>query len=216
MTDKNLRFAKLLVLVNAAVPGALLAWDAVHHHLGANPVNFAILTTGMSALIFLMLTLAVTPLRKISGWNWIIFSRRTLGLYAFFYALAHFLIFFSLDRQLNISSTLSEMVKRKYLLVGATGLLVMVPLAVTSTNAMIKRLGGKRWRALHRLAYVAGIAGVIHFYMQVKADVRRPLAFAALLTFLLGYRLVGYLKRPKPAPATASAKPAIPTPARRD
>ena len=216
MTEKNLRFAKLLVLVNAAVPGLLLAWDAFHHRLGANPVNFAILTTGMSALIFLMLTLAVTPVRKISGWNWIIFSRRTLGLYAFFYALAHFLIFFTLDRQLNVSSTLSEMVKRKYLLVGATGLLVMVPLAVTSTNAMIKRLGGKRWRALHRLAYVAAVAGVIHFYMLVKADVRRPLAFAALLTLLLGYRLIVYLKRPKPAPAPASAKPAIPTAARRD
>ena len=210
MTEKNLRFAKLLVLVNAAVPGVLLAWDAAHHRLGANPVNFAILTTGMSALIFLMLTMAVTPLRKISGWNWIIFSRRTLGLYAFFYALAHFLIFFSLDRSFSVSSTLSEMVKRKYLLVGATGLLVMVPLAVTSTNAMIKRLGGKRWRALHRIAYVAAIAGVIHFYMQVKADVRRPLLFAAVLTILLGYRLMVYIQRPKPATATANTKPAMP------
>lgn len=216
MTEKNLRFAKLLVLVNAAVPGVLLAWDAMHHRLGANPVNFAILTTGMSALIFLMLTLAVTPLRKISGWNWIIFSRRTLGLYAFFYALAHFLIFFTFDRRLSISSTLSEILQRAYLRVGAIGLLVMVPLAVTSTNAMIKRLGGKRWRELHRFAYVAGIAGVIHFYMQVKADIRRPLAFAALLTLLLGYRLVVYFKRPKPAPAAASAKPAIPTAVHRD
>ena len=216
MTEKNLRFAKLLVLVNAAVPGLLLAWDAAHHQLGANPVNFAILTTGMLALVFLMLTLAVTPLRKISGWNWIIFSRRTLGLYAFFYALAHFLIFFSLDRSFSISSTLSEMVKRKYLIVGATGLFVMVPLAVTSTNAMIKRLGGKRWRALHRLAYVAAIAGVIHFYMQTKADVRRPRAFAAVLIVLLGYRLVVYWQRPKPVAATAATKPAIPSEARRD
>jgi DMSO/TMAO reductase YedYZ heme-binding membrane subunit len=209
MTEKNLRFAKLLVLINAAVPGALLVWDALHHQLGANPANFAILTTGMLALIFLMLTLAVTPLRKISGWNWIIFSRRTLGLYAFFYALAHFLIFFSLDRGFSVSSTLSEMVKRKYLVFGATALVVMVPLAVTSTNAMIKRLGGKRWRALHRLVYVAAIAAVIHFYMQVKADIRRPLLFAALLAILLGYRLVVFFQRPKPVAATANAKPAI-------
>src|SRR4051812_26057226 len=216
MTEKNLRFAKLLVLVNAAVPGCLLAWDAMHHQLGANPVNFAILTTGMSALIFLMLTLAVTPVRKISGWNWIIFSRRTLGLYAFFYALAHFLIFFTLDRRMSVSSTLSEILQRSYLRVGAIGLIVMVPLAVTSTNAMIKRLGGKRWRELHRLAYVAGIAGVIHFYMQVKADVRRPLAFAVILSLLLGYRLVVYLRKPKPVAVTASPKPAIPTEARRD
>jgi sulfoxide reductase heme-binding subunit YedZ len=192
MKEDDLRFARLLVLVNAGVPAALLGWDAWHHTLGANPVNFAILTTGMLTLIFLMLTLAVTPLRKITGLNWIIFSRRTLGLYAFFYASLHFLIFFGLDRSFSIPDTLSEMIKRKYLLVGITGLLVMVPLAVTSTNAMIKRLGGKRWRALHRLAYVAAIAGVIHFYMQVKADERRPLAFAAVLTILLGYRLVDH------------------------
>src|SRR5450755_5082061 len=116
MKDSDLRFAKLLVLVNCAVPATLLGWDAWHHKLGANPVNFAILTTGILALTFLMLTLAVTPLRKITGLNWIIFSRRTLGLYAFFYASLHFLIFFSLDRGFSVSSTLSEMIKRKYLI----------------------------------------------------------------------------------------------------
>ena len=196
MKDSDLRFAKLLVLVNAAVPATLLGWDAWQHRLGANPVNFAILTTGMLALIFLLLTLLVTPLRKITGLNWLIFSRRTLGLYAFFYASLHFLIFFSLDRGCSVSGTFFEMVKRKYLMVGITGLLVMVPLAVTSTNAMIKRLGGKRWRALHRLAYVAAIAGVVHYYMQVKKDVRLPLTFAAVLAVLLGYRLLVWLRRP--------------------
>jgi DMSO/TMAO reductase YedYZ heme-binding membrane subunit len=207
MKESDLRFARLLVLVNAAVPATLLAWDAWHHRLGANPVNFAIHTTGMSALVFLMLTLAVTPLRRVTGLNWIIFSRRTLGLYAFFYACLHFSIFFSLDRSFSVSSTLTEMVKRKYLIVGSTGLLVMVPLAVTSTNAMIKRLGGKRWRALHRLAYVAAIAGVIHYYMQVKADVRQPLAFAAVLAILLGYRLVVFARRTRAAPAAAGTRP---------
>ena len=207
MTEKNLRFAKVLVLINAAVPLALMAWDSWHHKLGANPVNFLIRTTGMLALIFLMLTMLVTPLRKVSGWNWIIFSRRTLGLYAFLYASLHFLIFFSMDRGFNVSGTLSEMVKRKYLIVGSTGLLVMVPLAVTSTNAMIKKLGGKRWRALHRLAYVAAIAGVLHYYMLVKADVRQPLAFATVLAILLGYRLVDSWRQRKPAPAPAVVKP---------
>lgn len=208
MKESTLRFAKLLVLVNAGVPGLLLAWDAWHHRLGANPVNFAILTTGMLTLTFLMLTLAVTPLRKFTGFNWLIVSRRTLGLYAFFYASLHFLIFFSLDRSLSVSSTLSEMVKRKYLIVGSTGLLLMVPLAVTSTNAMIKRLGGKRWRALHRLVYVVAIAGVIHYYMQVKADVRRPLQFAALLALLFLYRLVLYWQRPKaPPPSVPENRP---------
>ena len=196
MKETDIRFAKLLVLVNSAVPAALLGWDAWHHQLGANPVNFAILTTGLMALIFLMLTLAVTPLRKITGLNWLISFRRMLGLYAFFYACAHFLIFFSLDRGFSVSSTLHEIIKRNYLWLGITALLVMVPLAVTSTNAMIKRLGGKRWRTLHRLAYVAAVAGVIHYYMQVKADVRQPLVFAAVLAILLGYRLLGYLYRP--------------------
>ena len=210
MKENDIRFAKLLVLVNCAVPATLLGWDAWHHKLGANPVNFAILTTGLMALVFLILTLAVTPLRKITGLNWLISFRRMLGLYAFFYAGAHFLIFFSLDRGFSVSSTLHEIIKRKYLWLGITGLLVMVPLAVTSTNGMIKRLGGKRWRTLHRLAYVAAVAGVIHYYMQVKADVRQPLVFAAVLAILLGYRLMVYLYRSKPAPATtAAARPKI-------
>ena len=163
------------------------------------------LTTGMMGLIFLLLTLLVTPLRKISGWNWIIFSRRTLGLYAFFYACLHFLIFFGLDRSFNVSSTLTEMVKRKYLIIGSTGLLVMVPLAVTSTNAMIKRLGGKRWCALHRLAYVAAIAGVIHYYWKVKSDVRMPSFYGTLVGILLLWRLGDwFFKRRSAAGATLS------------
>ncbi len=214
MKANDLRFAQWFVLVNAAVPGALLAWDAAHRQLGANPVNFAILTTGLLALIFLLLTLLVTPLRSLTGWNWIIFSRRTLGLSAFFYAAAHFLIFFFLDRGGNLASTLSEMVKRNYLIVGSLGLFVMLPLAVTSTNAMIKRLGGQRWRALHRLTYIAAIAGVIHYYMQSKKDVRQPLAFAAILVLLLGYRLLVAARKSQSAPVkAAAAKPSSTRPA---
>jgi sulfoxide reductase heme-binding subunit YedZ len=205
MKEKDIRFIKLLILVNGAVPLVLLGWDVKHHQLGANPQNFAILTTGMMTLIFLVLTMAVTPLRQFTGWNWLIQFRRMLGLYAFFYACVHFQFFFSLDRGFSISSTLSEMLKRKYLIVGGTALLVMVPLAITSTNAMINRLGGKRWRALHRLAYVAAIAGVIHYYMQVKADVRLPLVFAAVLATLLGYRLMVHWRRLKSAPVTTAA-----------
>jgi sulfoxide reductase heme-binding subunit YedZ len=195
MKETDIRFGKLLVWVNGAVPLTLLAWDAWHHDLGANPQNFAILTTGMMTLLFLMLTMAVTPVRKITGWNWLLSYRRSLGLFAFGYACVHFLLFFSLDRSFSIAGTLAEMVKRKYLILGSIGLLVMVPLAITSTNGMIKRLGGKRWRALHRLAYVAALAGVIHYYMQVKADVRQPLVFGAVLAILLGYRVLAYLRQ---------------------
>ncbi len=209
MKDSYIRFAKLLVLVNGAVPLALLIWDQSHNKLGVNPQNFLILTTGMMALIFLILTMAVTPLRKIPSLNWLIQLRRMLGLYAFFYACLHFLCFFSLDRAFSVSSTAHEILKRKYLWFGITALLVMVPLAVTSTNAMIKRLGGKRWRALHRLAHVAAVAGMIHYYMQVKADTRQPLAFAVVLTALLGFRVVeSWRQRKPPAPAPPKPKPA--------
>ena len=208
---KDIRFAKFLVLVNGGVPLVLLGWDAFNHQLGANPVNFAILTTGMLTLVFLMLTLLVTPIRKITGWNWLIFSRRTFGLYAFFYGSLHFLIFFglSLDHPFSIPNALSEMFKRKYLFVGITALLLMVPLAVTSTNAMIKRLGGPRWRALHKLVYLVAILGVIHFYMQAKADVRLPLTFAVVLAILLGFRLVTSKRPPQPAPAAAATPPRL-------
>jgi DMSO/TMAO reductase YedYZ heme-binding membrane subunit len=205
MKEGDIRFGKLLLLVNGALPLILLVWDAAHHKLGANPPKFAILTTGMMTLIFLVLTMAVTPLRKLTGLNWLIRFRRTLGLYAFFYGCLHFLLFFSLDRAFSIPGTLAEMVKRKFLILGSTALLVMVPLAITSTDGMIKRLGGKRWRALHRLAYVAAVCGVVHYYMQVKADVRQPRVFAAVLTGLLGYRLLEAWRQRKPA-LTANPK----------
>ena len=205
MKENDIRFIKLLVLVNGVVPLALLMWDQAHHRLGANPQNFLILTTGMMTLIFLTLTMAVTPFRRVTGLNWLIQLRRMLGLYAFFYGCLHFLCFFSLDRGFSVSSTLAEMVKRNYLIIGGIALLLMLPLAITSTNAMIKRLGGKRWRELHRLAYVAAVAGVIHYYMQVKADVRQPLVFAAVLAVLLGWRLLNYWRQRKPAPAATAA-----------
>jgi len=209
MKENDVRFIKLLILVNGAIPLALLIWDQSHNRLGANPQNFLILTTGMMTLVFLMLTMAVTPLRKVTGWNWLIQFRRMLGLYAFFYGCLHFLCFFSLDRAFSVGGTLTEMLKRKYLIVGSTALLVMVPLAITSTNGMIKRLGGKRWRALHRLAYLAALCGVIHYYMQVKADTRQPLVFGAVLAILLGYRLLVYWQQRKPPAATPAAKPKV-------
>ena len=147
---------------------------------------------GILALIFLCLSLLVTPLRRLTGLNWLFHFRRSLGLFAFFYALAHFSIFFGLDRGLNVWDTLSEMIKRNYLIVGSVGLLAMVPLAATSTNYMIKRMGPKRWQALHRLAYVAAIAGVVHFYMLVKSDIRLPVAYGSVVGLLLGYRAVAY------------------------
>ncbi|HEX4448598.1 MAG TPA: ferric reductase-like transmembrane domain-containing protein [Polyangiaceae bacterium] len=181
-------FAKRLVAVNVAVPVVLLAWDATQGQLGADGVKFAIHTTGMVGLVLLGLSLAVTPLRMLSGWTWLIALRRTLGLSAFFYLCAHFAIFFAFDREASVDDTLHEILLRRYLQIGTAALLLLVPLAVTSTDSMITRLGPRRWKAIHRLVYLAAGLGVLHYYMQVKADVRQPLVFAAILTGLLAFR----------------------------
>ena len=203
------RFTKTVVLLNCTVPVALLGWDAWGGQLGANPVNFAIRTTGILSLIFLVLSLAVTPVSRITGYGWLGQFRRMLGLYAFFHAALHFLLFFGFDRAANVRDTASEIVKRPYLMVGVIGLIVMVPLAVTSTNGMIRRLGPARWKALHRLAYIAATAGALHFYMLVKADTTRPIAFAAALGILFLYRLIAhYLQLRSDAHKYRSAPPA--------
>ena len=201
----TIRFTKWLILINGGVPLALLGWDAYRGQLGANPVNYAIRTTGMLALIFLALSLLVTPVRLLSGWNEFVLARRVLGLYAFFYAACHFLLFFALDQSGSVSSTLSEMVKRKYLVVGSIGLFAMVPLAITSANAMVRLLGSKRWHALHQLAYVAAIAGALHYYMLVKADVTKPLIFAGVFAALLAFRYLWQFHQPTKAPVTTKA-----------
>lgn len=210
---KDIKFAKFLVAVNCAVPAALLGFDALRHQLGANPVNFAIRTTGLLALIFLVLSLTTTPVGRLTGWHWLTHFRRTLGLSAFFHTALHFALFFVFDRALSLQSTFSEMFVRPYLTVGAAGLIMMIPLAATSTNAMIKRLGAVKWKRLHRLAYLAAIAGAIHYYMLVKADVRQPIAFGLALAALLGYRLVahyahlrGAAKKPMRAPVPSGRK----------
>jgi ferredoxin-NADP reductase/DMSO/TMAO reductase YedYZ heme-binding membrane subunit len=198
-TDASLRpravhvdtaFAKLLVFINAGVPLLMLGWDAYRHQLGVNGVNFAIHTTGLLGLLFLLFSLTITPVRRLTGWNWLIAVRRTLGLYAFFYLCVHFGIFFILDRAASVTSTVHELLTRRYLQIGACGLALLVPLALTSTNAMVTRLGARRWKALHRISYLATALGALHYYLLVKADVRQPLAFAAALGGLLAFRAV--------------------------
>lgn len=183
------RFAKRLAIVNACVPAVLLLWDAARDQLGVNEVNFAIRTTGLIGLILITLALAVTPLRALTGWHRLIAVRRNLGVIGFFYLATHFLIFFWFDRQRSLSSTLGEVVMRRYLWFGAAALVLMIPLALTSTDGMVERLGAKRWKRLQRLAYVIAVGGVIHYYMLVKSDVRQPLAFATVIGLLLLYRI---------------------------
>ena len=183
-------FPKFVVFINALIPLALLLWDVSRQRVGPNPLEFATRTTGMLTLIFLCLTLAVTPLRKIFGLNSLVKFRRMLGLFAFFYGSLHLLTYIWFDRWFNLLSTAEDVVQRPFILAGMTAFILMVPLAITSTNRMVKRLGGKTWARLHRLAYVAAIAGVVHFWMLVKSDTRLPLTFAFMLLFLLGYRVL--------------------------
>jgi len=188
MTD--VRFAKLVVLVNALVPLVLLLWDLYHKRVGPNPLEFATKTTGMLTLIFLSLTVAITPLRKIFGINSLVKLRRMLGLFAFFYGSLHLLTYIWFDRLFNLLSVGQDVVKRPFILAGMVAFLLMVPPAITSTNNMVKRLGGKRWAKLHRLVYLSAIAAVVHFWMLVKSDTRLPLTFGFIVLFLLGYRLL--------------------------
>jgi len=187
---KDARFPKFVVALNAMVPLALLAWDGYRLQLGANPTEFALHTTGMLALIFLTLSLAVTPLRKVTGYNFLSHFRRLLGLCAFFYGCLHLFIYVVWDQSFELVRVLSEILSHTFLQLGLIALLMMAPLAATSTNAMIKKMGAKRWKALHMLAYPAAILGVIHYWMEVKADTRLPKGFAIALAILLGYRLV--------------------------
>jgi len=188
------KFYKTLVWVNGAIPGLMLAWDAYYGRLGANAVNDALRTTGLLALIFFMLSLLVTPLRRVTKWNELVAVRRPLGLWGFYYVCIHLAIYVGLDRALNLTSTVEEILSRRYLQVGFFAVLLLTPLAITSSDSMVRRLGGKRWKLLHRLAYLAIALGVLHYYLLVKSDVRQPLAFAGLLGLLLGSRFVWHYR----------------------
>ncbi len=201
------RFLKQLVLVNGAVPLALLGWDAAHGRLGVNGVNFALRTTGMLGLVFLLLSLVITPLRRLTGWNLLVAPRRRVGVYAFFYLALHFTIFFVLDRGGSLASTVHEVLTRRYLQIGTLGLLLLVPLAATSFDAMVSRLGARRWKALHRLTYLATAAGALHYFLLVKSDRRQPLAFAAVLAALLAFRVVRALLDRRAAVHRATVTP---------
>jgi sulfoxide reductase heme-binding subunit YedZ len=193
---RDTRFARFVIFVNSLVPVVLLSWDAYHHHLGANPIEFATRTTGVLTLIFLLLSLAVTPLRKTLGLPWMVKFRRLLGLYGFFYGCLHLLTYVWFDKFFGVRAIVEDVFKRPFITVGMASFILLVPLAMTSTQKMIKRFGGKRWNRLHRVAYLAAIGGVIHFYMLVKADTREPILFGLVLALLLGYRLLNkYLPR---------------------
>lgn len=186
----DIRFNKILILINALVPLSLLLFDSWRGSLGANPIEYFLRATGILTLVFLLLTLSITPLRRILRRNDLIKYRRMIGLIAFGYSFLHLTTYAVFDRSLDTSGIVSDVVQRPFIAVGMAAFLLMVPLALTSTDGMIKRLGGKNWTRLHKLAYVIAILGVIHFWMIVKSDVFYPAMFAASLLILFTARFL--------------------------
>lgn len=188
-SPQDVLFYKILIFINGLLPLALMLWDLAHGQVGVNPIELFLRTFGVMALIFLLVTLCVTPLRKIFGWGQLIKYRRTLGLFAFFYACLHMLTYVGFDRSWNLLSVVNDVIKRPFIAVGMACFVLLIPLAVTSTDNMLRRVGAKRWIKLHQLIYPIAIGGVVHFYMIVKSDVFYPVLFGAILAVLLGYRV---------------------------
>lgn len=193
--EKFIRALKVLAFLVCLGPVFVLLWKGFisRDGLGANPIDVITRSTGKWTLTFLLITLSVTPLRKLAGMPWLIRFRRMLGLYAFFYGTLHLMTYVWLDKFFDVHEMLHDILKRRFITAGMTGWILMLPLALTSTTGWIRRLGGKRWQKLHRLIYFSAAAGVIHFIWLVKADLRRPLTYGAVLAALLMYRLFAWI-----------------------
>jgi len=205
-SGSRLGWVKAALFVLALAPVAWLAWRATAGRLGANPLEAVTHATGDWTLRFLLATLAVTPLRALTGVNTLIRFRRMLGLFAFFYGTLHLLTYLWFDQFFSWPDILRDIPKRPFITVGVAAFALMVPLAATSTAGMIRRLGGARWRALHRLVYLCAILGVVHFWWLVKADVSEPRLYGAVLAVLLAARLWVSYRRSAPAPEPAGAR----------
>ena len=198
------KWIKVILFAACLLPLAVLVWRGFHNNLSANAVQFVEHWTGDWTIRFLIITLAVTPLRKLLRLPNLIRFRRMFGLFAFFYVCLHFTTWLWLDRYFNWSEMLKDVAKRPFITVGFTGFVLMIPLAVTSTAGWIRRLGGKRWQMLHRAIYLSAIAGVIHYYWLVKSDVRKPLQYAAIVAVLLAWRVGSWFNSRRDPAHTAS------------
>ena len=202
---KSFAWFKAALFTLCLLPLARLVFFAFTDRLGANPIEFVLRSLGTWTLTLLLVTLSITPLRRLTGWNSLIRVRRMLGLFAFFYACLHFLTFAGLDQSFDLNAILADVIKRPYITVGFTCFVLLIPLAATSTNAMQRRLGGKRWQQLHRLVYFIAVGGVVHYLWLVKKDLTQPLLYGLVLAVLLGARFLWH--RRTPALPTAVSPP---------
>jgi len=200
-----LRWFKPVIFLACFIPLGRLAWRGFHAQLGANPIEAITHGTGDWTLIFVLITLSITPLRKLTRQYWLIGLRRMFGLFAFFYGTLHLTTYVWLDKFFDVHEMLADIAKRKFITVGMTGFALMIPLALTSTQWAIRKMGGKRWQALHRLIYCTAVAGVIHYIWLVKADLKKPLEYAFVLAVLMVYRIGSWLAARSPALAKVEA-----------
>jgi len=200
------RFVKPILFVAALVPTAWLAWGLLVGDLGANPAETIQLQTGRWAFKFLLLTLAITPLRRLTGWNVVVQYRRMLGLFAFYYASLHFASYIVLDQYFDWRAMLADIGKRPFITVGFTAFALMVPLALTSTKGSIRRLG-RRWQTLHRLIYVSAACAAIHFLWKVKVAAGDAVVYSAIVLALLGFRTIFWLRQRSVREAQRAVRP---------
>jgi sulfoxide reductase heme-binding subunit YedZ len=198
-----MKLAKAAVFTVSLAPLAWLLWGFFNNKLGGNPVEYITHSTGDWTMRFLLLTLAITPLRKLSNQQYLLRFRRMLGLYAFFYGCLHFTTYIWLDQSFDLASMTKDIFKRPFITAGFAAFAALIPLALTSTKAMIARLGGKNWQMLHRLIYFSAVAGVVHYWWLVKSDIRQPLLYGVLVAILLSFR---FLKLKPLIPARASVR----------
>jgi methionine sulfoxide reductase heme-binding subunit len=198
---------KAPVFLACLAPALWLAWAALYTHLGANPISEITRQTGTWTLRFVVLTLTITPLRRFSGWNLLVRYRRMLGLFAGFYGTLHLLTYLWLDQFFDVASITKDVIKRPFITVGFAAFALMVPLALTSTTGWIRRLGGRRWNALHRLVYATAVLGVVHYWWLVKADISRPLAYGTVVATLLAARLAFRVRSKRASGAVVASSP---------
>ena len=189
-----MRATKAVLFALCLAPFGLLLWRGTHDGLGANPIEFITHATGDWTMRFLVITLAITPVRKVWGWPQLVRFRRMLGLFAFFYGCLHFMTYVWLDKFFDLSAMLKDVAKRPFITAGFTAFVLLIPLALTSTAGWIRRLGGRRWQALHRLIYISGAAAVVHYYWLVKSDIRLPVFYASMVVMLLLWRVINRRK----------------------
>jgi sulfoxide reductase heme-binding subunit YedZ len=203
LKPQQLRWIKAAVFVLCLFPLANLIQLGLRHRLGANPIEHITRSTGWWTLAFLLITLTITPARRLTNWNWLLRLRRMLGLFAFFYVCLHFTTYIWLDQFFDWHGILKDIRKRPFITVGFTAFVLLIPLAATSTNAMVRKLGARRWQLLHRMIYAIGSLGVLHFWWLVKKDITEPLIFGFFLGILLLARAVYAARK-----ATAAVPPA--------